>query len=125
AAPCSFSRPQYPFSPLVLAAVFVFALIGVAAQTRARLVAPAQDKARTQLQTAVASNSEAELQRVENSFPNTREAALARLLRGHLRLQAKDYSTAATLFADQNIERLTAVGDYALYYRGQALQERG
>ena len=124
-ATVSFLRRQHPVFPLVLAAVFVFALIGVAAQTRARLVSPAQDKARIQLQTAVASNSEAELQRFENSFPNTREAALARLLRGHMRLQAKDYSTAATLFADQNIERLTAVGDYALYYRGQALQERG
>src|SRR5262249_59916891 len=42
-----------------------------------------------------------------------------------MRLEAKDYPAAATLFADQNIERLTAVGDYALYYRGQALQERG
>ncbi|MGH9936989.1 MAG: transglycosylase SLT domain-containing protein [Blastocatellia bacterium] len=100
------------------------ALISAAMQSRARLVS-AQDKAVAQLQAAAAANSEAELQRVENSFPGTREAALARLLRGYLRLQAKDFSTAASLFADQNIARLTAVGDYALYYRGQALQESG
>ena len=88
-------------------------------------MSPGQDKAKTQLQAAVATNSEAELRRVENSFPNSREAALARLLRGYLRFQAKDYSTATTLLTDQNIERLTAIGDYAMYYRGQALQESG
>ena len=124
-ATVAFLQRQHPLVPLVLAAVLVFALITVAAQSRARFASPGQDKARVQLQAAVAANSEAELQRFENSFPNTREAALARLLRGQLRLQAKDFSTAASLFADQNIERLTAVGDYALYYRGQALHESG
>src|SRR5262245_14073971 len=124
-ATVSFLQRHHPAAPIVLCAVLAFALITVAAQSRARLVAPGQDKAKTQLQAAVAANTEAELQRVENSFPNTREAALARLLRGHMRLQAKDFSTAATLFADKNIDRLTAVGDYAVYYRGQALQESG
>jgi soluble lytic murein transglycosylase len=103
-------------------------LIGAATQSNIQSLlkpAGAQNKAGAQLQSAVAANSEAELQRVENSFPGSREAALARLLRGYLRFQAKDFSTAASLLADQNIARLTAVGDYALYYRGQALQESG
>ncbi|MGH9753038.1 MAG: tetratricopeptide repeat protein, partial [Blastocatellia bacterium] len=108
----------------VSVAALVLALISVVAQSRARLVS-GQDKATAQLQTAASANSESELQRVENSFPGTREAALARFLRGYLRFQAKDFSTAATLLADQNIARLTAVGDYALYYRGQALREGG
>src|SRR5262245_36606364 len=113
-------RKQYLFSVVAL----VLTLTGVAAQSRARLVTgQGRDRAGAQLQAAVSANSEAELQRVENSFPGTEEAALARFLRGYLRFQAKDFSTAATLFADQNIARLTALGDYALYYRGKALQE--
>jgi len=109
---------------LVSVAALAFTLIGVAAQSRARLIS-GQDRAGAQLQSAVSANSEAELQRVENSFPGTGEAALARFLRGYMRFQAKDFSTAATLLADQNIARLTAIGDYALYYRGKALQEGG
>jgi soluble lytic murein transglycosylase len=109
---------------LVFIAALVIALISVGAQSRARLVS-GQARAAAQLQAAVSANSESELQRLENSIPGTREAALARLLRGYLRFQAKDFSTAATLLADQNIARLTAVGDYALYYRGQALREGG
>jgi soluble lytic murein transglycosylase len=109
---------------LVSVAALVFTLIGVAAQSRARLVS-GQDRAGAQLQAAVSANSETELQRVENSFPGTEEAAMARLLRGYMRFQAKDFSTAATLLADQNIARMTALGDYALYYRGKALQEGG
>src|SRR5262245_64541241 len=109
---------------LVSVVALVLALIGVGAQSRARLV-NGQDRAGSQLQAAVSANSEADLQRVENSFPGTGEAALARFLRGYLRFQAKDFSTAATLLADQNIARLTALGDYALYYRGRALQEGG
>jgi peptidoglycan lytic transglycosylase len=85
----------------------------------------AQGRAGTQLQAAVASKSESELQKFENSYPGTEEAALARLLRGYLRLQAKDYSTAANLLGDQNIGSQTELGDYALYYRGQAFEEAG
>src|SRR5215510_4613495 len=89
------------------------------------LLVSAQERARVQLSKAVASNSEAELQRFEASNPRTEEAALARLLRGYLRLQQKDYATAANLLNDPNIGTLTNLGDYALYYRGQALMEAG
>jgi soluble lytic murein transglycosylase len=90
-----------------------------------RLGAAAQGKAETALRAAVASKSESELGRVESGYPNTPEAALARFYRGYLRLQAKDFQTAASLLADQKIAKLTAIGDYALYYRAQALQESG
>lgn len=76
-----------------------------------------------QLRSAVATNSEAELQKVESAMAGTESAGLARLLRGYLRLQARDYSTAASLLGDQSITRLTALGDYAAYYRAQALQQ--
>lgn len=85
----------------------------------------AQGRPEAQLRSAAAANSEGELQRVESANPNTTEAALARFLRGYLRVQARDFATAATLLGDQNIQRLTVIGDYALYYRGQALAEAG
>ncbi len=87
--------------------------------------AAAQGRAAAQLHTAVSANSESELQKVESAFAGTEMAALARLLRGYLRLQTKDYATAANVLNDANIARLTALGDYAAYYRGQALQEAG
>ena len=83
----------------------------------------AQGRADAQLRAAVAANSDAELQRVESAFPSTTEAALARFLRGYLRLQAKDFQTAASLLADPKIAQMTAIGDYAAYYRAQALLE--
>ena len=89
------------------------------------LLVSAQERARGQLSKAVASNSEAELQRFETSNPRTEEAALARLLRGYLRLQQKDYASAASLLNDASIGSLSNLGDYALYYRGQALMEAG
>jgi soluble lytic murein transglycosylase len=91
----------------------------------ANSVVSAQGRASTQLRSAVASSSEAELQRVENSYQRTEEAGLARLLRGYLRLKAKDHANAASILGDQSIGQLTILGDYALYYRGQALQEGG
>jgi peptidoglycan lytic transglycosylase len=131
----SFLQRQHPAVPIIWAAALIFALINVTAQSRARVVSGQSrqgarqgavlDKADAQLQAAVKANSENELQRVESSFPGTTEAALAHFLRGYLRFQAKDFSTAATLLADQNIARLTDLGDYAIYYRGQALKEGG
>ncbi len=120
----SFLQRRHPLVPFVWAAALILAMVNVGAQSRARL-ASGQDSAATQLQAAVSANSESELQRVENSFPGTTEAGLARFLRGYLRFQAKDYSTAAALLADPNIGRVTAIGDYALYYRGRALHEGG
>lgn len=87
--------------------------------------AAAQTNARAQLRAAVAANSESELQRVESAFANTEEAALARLLRGYLRWQAKDFTAAAKLLDEDDIEQHSALGDYARYFRGQALQEAG
>ena len=85
----------------------------------------AQARPEAALRAAAAANSESELQRVESAYPNTTEAALARFLRGYLRVQARDFATAATLLGDAGIQRLTVIGDYALYYRGQALAEAG
>jgi len=117
----------WPDLHLALALMFLLAVapVEVAAGARTKAGAQAQEKARAQLRAAVASGSEAELQRLEGSSPGTEEAALARLLRGYLRLQAKDYAAAAAALNDETIGRQSALGDYALYYRAQALQEGG
>jgi soluble lytic murein transglycosylase len=100
-------------------------LLLVAAATTESVSQIRPDRAVAQLRTAVAASSETELQRVENSFPGTEEAALARLLRGYQRLQAKDYGTAASLLADPLIARHSLLDDYALFYRAQALVGAG
>jgi soluble lytic murein transglycosylase len=59
---------------------------------------------------------------LETSYPNTRTAALARLLRAQIRLQTNDAAGAATLLDNLNlIRQKTSLGDYALWLRGQAL----
>lgn len=63
---------------------------------------------------------------LETNYPNTRTAALARLLRANIRLQAGDAPGAAALLDNLNlIRQKTAIGDYALWLRGQALSKFG
>lgn len=96
-----------------------------AAQVQSKPNNSGTDNARAQLRVAVASNNDAELQKVAAAFPNTEEAALAYLLRGYLRLQAKDYANAVALSSDPAIANYSALGDYALQQRAQALQDSG
>lgn len=110
---------------LLLCLITVITIAIIASSGGERFGAAAQGKPDAALRAAVASKSESELGRVESGFPNTPEAALARFYRGYLRLQAKDFQTAASLLADGKIAKQTAIGDYALYYRAQALQESG
>ncbi|MEP7338938.1 MAG: transglycosylase SLT domain-containing protein [Acidobacteriota bacterium] len=121
AFPCShsfFHRKRI----IALSLILVFVTLGLEMPVER---ASAQGRATAQLRSAVTANSDSELQKVESAFAGTETAALARLLRGYLRLQAKDYATAANILNDPNIARLTSLGDYAAYYRGQALQEAG
>ncbi|QQS45600.1 MAG: transglycosylase SLT domain-containing protein [Acidobacteriota bacterium] len=112
---------DHPHRLLIWFAVLLIAILPV------RPASSAQSRlgVESQLSKAVAAKSEAALQQVENSNPGTIEAGLARLMRGYLRLQARDHAVAAGILADPSIGRLTALGDYALYYRGQALMESG
>jgi soluble lytic murein transglycosylase len=80
---------------------------------------------RVRLKTAATAAAEAELQRLENSAPRSEEAALAKLARGYLRLQAKDYNGTLQALDEASITRQSNLGDYALYYRAQALQGAG
>ena len=80
---------------------------------------------RARLKSAAAAASETELQRLESSAPRSEDAALSKLLRGYLRLQAKDYTGALLVLDEAVIARQSNLGDYASYYRAQALQGAG
>ncbi len=62
---------------------------------------------------------------LEAAYANTRAGALARLLHARVKLAANDFTGAAALLADSSFARATAIGDYALLLRAQALAQVG
>jgi soluble lytic murein transglycosylase len=65
--------------------------------------------------------AESFVQQIENAFPNTRTAALARLVRARIRLNSNDAAGAATLLDSPIFKQKTTLVDYALWLRGKAL----
>lgn len=61
--------------------------------------------------------------RVEAEFPRSKAAALARLVRARIRINAKDYAGAATLLDTSLIANYSTLGDYALFLRASALEQ--
>jgi soluble lytic murein transglycosylase len=62
---------------------------------------------------------------IENQFPRTKAAALARMLRARIKLNARDFAGAATLLDSKLIGEQTSLADYALFMRGSALEQAG
>jgi soluble lytic murein transglycosylase len=62
---------------------------------------------------------------IETQFPRTKTAALARMLRARIKLNSKDFAGAASLLAAKVISDQTSLGDYALFMRGDALDQAG
>jgi soluble lytic murein transglycosylase len=69
--------------------------------------------------------SEEVVTQIEKQFPDTRVAALARMLRARIKLNAKDYAGAATLLDTKLIRDQTSIADYALFMRAGALEQAG
>ncbi len=65
------------------------------------------------------------LVRMESDFPRTKVAALARLVRARIRLNQKDFNGAVSLLDSNIFENYTAIGDYALLMRANALEQSG
>ncbi len=63
--------------------------------------------------------------RIESDFPNTKAAGLARMVRARIRIRANDYAGAAALLNTNIIHDHTSLGDYALFMRGNALEQTG
>jgi peptidoglycan lytic transglycosylase len=69
--------------------------------------------------------SEDVVARIESDFPRTKAAALARIARARIRINAKDFAGAATLLDSTVIRDHSALGDYALFMRAGALEQAG
>ncbi|HKR23345.1 MAG TPA: transglycosylase SLT domain-containing protein, partial [Pyrinomonadaceae bacterium] len=62
---------------------------------------------------------------IENQYPRTKAAALARILRARIKLNARDFGGAASLLDARVISDHTSVADYALFMRADALEQAG
>jgi soluble lytic murein transglycosylase len=62
---------------------------------------------------------------IETEYANTAAGALARLLRARIKLAAGDAATAASLLDSNVFRQQTALGDYALLLRADALAKTG
>src|SRR5687768_13956658 len=60
---------------------------------------------------------------IENQFPGTKTAALARLVRARIKLNSRDFAGAATLLATNLIAEHTSIADHALFLRASALEQ--
>ena len=62
---------------------------------------------------------------IENQFPHSKTAALARILRARIKLKAGDAAGAASLLDTKLIAEQSSLADYALSLRGSALEQAG
>ena len=62
---------------------------------------------------------------IESQFPGTKTAALARILRARIKLNAKDFAGAADLLGARIIRDHSVLGDYALFLRASAFEQGG
>jgi soluble lytic murein transglycosylase len=62
---------------------------------------------------------------IENRFAGKKTGALAKLLHARIRYENKDFASAASILNTDTIAKLTRLGDYALWLRGQALAGAG
>jgi soluble lytic murein transglycosylase len=60
---------------------------------------------------------------IENQYPRTKAAALARILRARIKLNARDFAGAASLLDTKVIADHSSVADYALFMRADALEQ--
>ncbi len=62
---------------------------------------------------------------IESRYAGKKTGALAKLLRGRIRFENKDFAGAATILDSPDFAKLTKVADYAMWLRGRALQQAG
>lgn len=62
---------------------------------------------------------------IENRFARAKTGALAKLLRARIRFENGDFAGAAAILNSDVFANKTALGDYALWLRGRALQSAG
>lgn len=89
---------------------------------------PGEVKALDQLRTMTRNGvlpAEDAVARIESDFPNTKAAGLARILRARIKIKQGDFAGGIALLDSNVIRDRTALGDYALLLRAQALEQLG
>jgi len=120
-------RLLFIFAGVALLAVASLPFL-MSASCRTRQQTPAEQQALESIRTMTRNDvlpAENVVAGIENQFPNTKTAALARILRARIKSNAKDYAGAATLLDSKLIGDYTSLSDYALYMRGEALELAG
>ncbi|HSB27013.1 MAG TPA: tetratricopeptide repeat protein, partial [Pyrinomonadaceae bacterium] len=98
------------------------------ASCRTHSQTPAEQKALDSMRTMTRNDvlpAEEVVAGIENQFPRTKTAGLARLLRARIKLNAKDFAGAAAFLDSSVIRDQTSLYDYALSMRGSALEQLG
>ncbi|HEV8140018.1 MAG TPA: tetratricopeptide repeat protein, partial [Pyrinomonadaceae bacterium] len=67
--------------------------------------------------------SEDVVAKLENDFPRTTAGTLAKMVHARIKLKNNDYAGAAALLDSRNFADYTTIGDYALWLRGNALEQ--
>jgi soluble lytic murein transglycosylase len=87
---------------------------------------PQELKARETLRTMTRGGvlpSEDVVAKLENDFPRTTAGTLAKMVHARIKLKNNDYAGAAALLDSRNFADYTTIGDYALWMRGNALEQ--
>jgi soluble lytic murein transglycosylase len=101
-------------------------LMSASCLTRQQL--PAEQQALNTLRSMTRNDvlpSEDAVAKLETQFPRTKTAALARLLRARIRINARDFAGAAELLNTKLIAEHTSLADHALFLRANALEQAG
>src|SRR2546423_9285065 len=61
--------------------------------------------------------------RIENDYPRTTAGSLAKIVHARIKLKNNDYSGAASLLDSRAFTDYTTIGDYALWLRGNSLEQ--
>ena len=124
----TFSKPRLLFIGIAVAIVALASvpfLMSASCLTRPQTLAEqkALDTMRTMTRNDVLPSEDA-VAAIENQFPGTKAAGLARILRARIKLNAKDYAGAASLLDARVVRDQTSIYDYALFLRGNAFEQQ-
>ena len=120
-------RLVWVFVGVALVAVASFPYF-MSASCRTRQQVPPEQKALDTLRSMTRNDvlpAEDPVLGIENQFPNSKVAALARILRARIKANAKDFAGAASLLDTKVIGEHSSLADYALFMRADALEHAG
>ncbi|HEU5239107.1 MAG TPA: tetratricopeptide repeat protein, partial [Pyrinomonadaceae bacterium] len=122
----AFRKHRFALILMSLSTIFVAVVpLFLVAGCRPLQQSPAELKARETLRAMTRGEvlpAEDAVARIEKEFPNTTAGALARIVHARIRLKATDFAGAASLLDGKILHDYTVIGDYALWMRGNTLE---